>query len=261
MSTTTNAPDFPPVRLYTYVMSPYAAKVHGFLLRKRVPFETLYVNPLRARQELPVGRQVPVLTIGDESRADSTPIGLWLDERFPDQPRLLPAAGDEREQLLKIDEWVTHCLIPGSFRLFPGRGYDWIRNGWQLSYVMSQTARGGLPWALRVSWPLVIRRVGFARRLVAMADDGLPLPESKRKLYAQFVAHLDGGPFLAGNSEPSLPDLAAYPNFAPYYMTGFRGGQDILDHPEIMAWLGRMRPYVTGTPPLVPAVVRKRELP
>ena len=99
MSTTTNAPDFPPVRLYTYVMSPYAAKVHGFLLRKRVPFETLYVNPLRARQELPVGRQVPVLTIGDESRADSTPIGLWLDERFPDQPRLLPAAGDEREQL------------------------------------------------------------------------------------------------------------------------------------------------------------------
>ena len=80
----------PPVKLFTYAMSPFAAKVHCFLLYKRIPFECFYIHPLRLREDLPVGHQIPVVTIGDESRGDSTPIGLWLDERFPEVPRLLP---------------------------------------------------------------------------------------------------------------------------------------------------------------------------
>lgn len=251
----------PKVCLYTYAMSPYAAKVHCFLLYKRVPFETFYINPFRVKQDLPIGHQIPVVTIGDESRADSTPIGLWLDECFPDEPRLLPEAGDEREQLLKVDDWISHCLIPSSFRFFPGEGLDRWRNGWKLSYVMGKTASGGLPAVLRAAWPLLIQRVAFVRRLLEMADDGLPLRESKRNLYAQFVTHLDGGPFVARRTSPSMPDLAAYPQFSLYYMTGFRGGEDILEYAEIMAWLERMRPHVSGTPPLVPAAVRVRELP
>jgi len=250
-----------PVTLYTYAMSPYAAKVHCFLLYKRVNFECFYINPLRVKQDLPVGRQIPVVTIGGESRADSTPIGLWLDERFPDLPRLLPESGGEREHLLKIDDWITRCLIPGSFRFFPGEGLDRWLNGWRLSSVMNKTARGGLPLLLRVSWPLFIQRVAFVRRLLDMADDGLPLQESKRKLYHRFISHLEGGPFLAGRTAPSLPDLAADPQFALFYLTAFRGGEDILKYPEIMSWLSRTKPYVSGRPPLVPAVVRKRELP
>jgi glutathione S-transferase len=251
----------PSVKLYTYAMSPFAAKVHCFLLYKRVPFECFYINPFRLRHDLPVGHQIPVVTIGDESRRDSTPIGLWLDEQFPELPRLLPESGDERERLLELDDWVSQRLIPGSFRLFPGEGFDRFYNGWMLSNVMGKTASGGIPAPLRAAWPFFIKRVGFVRRLLAMADDGLPLAESKRKLYRQFIEHLDGGPFVAGRTSPSLPDLAAYPQFALFYMTGFRGGEDILDYAEIMEWLARMRPYVSSMPPLVPAAVRKRELP
>ena len=105
-----------PIRLYTYAMSPYAAKVHCFLLYKGLDFECFYINPLRVSKDLPIGRQIPVLTVGGESRADSTPIGLWLDELFPHPPRLLPEEGDERARLLAIDDWVTNHLIPGSFR-------------------------------------------------------------------------------------------------------------------------------------------------
>ena len=43
------------LRLYTYAMSPYAAKVHCFLLYKGLAFEPYYINPLRVRRELPVG--------------------------------------------------------------------------------------------------------------------------------------------------------------------------------------------------------------
>lgn len=255
----------PRIRLYTYAMSPYAAKVHCFLLYKQLPFETFYIHPLRVKRDLPVGHQIPVVTIRDEagaeSRNDSTPIGLWLDERFPDAPRLLPDDPDERKHLRDLDDWVSHCLIPGSFRSYPGPGIDrWI-NGWNLSRVMGQTAHGGLPWIVRKAWPLLVTNVAFVKRLVAMADDGLPVAESKRRLYREFVARLEGGPFLAGRETPSMPDLAAYPQFALYYMTGFRHGEDILEVPELMSWMQRMRPHVDGTPPLVPAVVRQRELP
>ena len=58
-----------------------------------------------------------------------------------------------------------------------------------------------------------------------------------------------------------MPDFSAYPQFALYYATGFRNGTDIEERPALMEWMVRMRPYLDGTPPLIPAVVRKRELP
>ena len=251
----------PGITLYTYAMSPYAAKVHCFLLYKQLDFECFYIHPLRVKRDLPVGHQIPVVTVGNESRDDSTPIGLWLDELFPDRPALLPGPGPERDRLLAIDQWITDRLIPGSFRSYPGEGIDLFRNGWKLSSVMAKTARGGLPWPLRAAWPLLIRRVGFIRRLVAQADDGLPVGESKRRLYEEFLAHLGSGPFVGGRREPTLPDLAAYPQFALYWAHEFHGATDIQEYPALMEWLARMRPYVSGEPALVPPAVRKRELP
>jgi len=249
------------IRLYSYAMSPYAAKVHCFLLYKSLDFECFYIHPFRVKGNLPIGRQIPVLSVGEEHRADSTPIGLWLDEKFPDTPRLLPDDSAERNELLEIDDWISGKLIPGSFRSYPGSGLDHILNGWKLSYVMGKTAQGGIPFPLRAVWPLLITRVPFVRRLIAQADDGLPVRESKLKLYDEFKDHLNGGPFLGGRATPSLPDFAAYPQFALYYQVGFRGANDILGSPEIMAWLGRMKPFVSGTPPLLPDRVCEHEIP
>ncbi len=251
----------PRVRLYTYAMSPYAAKVHCFLLFKRIPFECFYINPLRVSKDLPVGRQIPVVTIDGVHRNDSTPIGLWLDERFPDAPRLLPDDGPGRKKLLEIDDWITNRLIPGSFRSYPGDGIDKFLNGWKLSRVMGRTASGGLPAPLRWAWPLLVTNVGFVKRLVAQADDGLPVRESKFALYRELIDRLEGGPFLAGRDSPSFPDLAAYPQFALYWVAGFRHAEDITCEPELMAWLERMRPWVDGCPPLMPAPARVRDLP
>jgi glutathione S-transferase len=251
----------PGITLYSYTMSPYAAKVHCFLLYKQLDFECFYIHPFRVKQNLPVGRQIPVLTIGNESRADSTPIGLWLDEVFPDKPALLPPAGPERDRLLAIDQWITDRLIPGSFRSYPGDGIDLFRNGWKLSRGMAMTARGGLKWPLRAAWPLLITRVGFVKRLIAQADDGLPVRESKLRLYDEFIGHLAGGPFVGGRTEPALPDFSAYPQFALYWAHEFHGATDIEAYPPLMEWLARMRPYVSGDPELVPAHIRQRDLP
>lgn len=249
------------IRLYSYAMSPYAAKVHCFLLYKKLDFECFYISPFRIKEDLPIGRQIPVLSVNGENRADSTPIGLWLDEIFPDAPRLLPDDSAERHLLLRIDDWISEELIPGSFRSYPGEGLNHLLNGWKLSFVMGKTAKGGIPFPMRVAWPFLITRVGFVRRHVEQANKGLPVLESKFKLYDEFVERLGAGPFLAGRSEPSLPDFSAYPQFALYYRVGFRGAEDILGSPQIMAWLDRMKPFVTGKPPLLPDEVCIRAMP
>ena len=120
MSAEPDAIPTPLITLYTYAMSPYAAKVHCFLLYKQLDFECFYVNPMRVKEDLPVGREVPVLTVGDESRADSTPIGLWLDELFPDHPRLLPEEGKERDRLLAESRV---CVCPSA------------KEGWGLTVI------------------------------------------------------------------------------------------------------------------------------
>jgi len=109
----------------------------------------------------------------------------------------------------------------------------------------------------------------YAAKVHCFLGDSTPIglwldelfPESQRQLYAELVERLGEGPFLGGRNEPSLPDLAAYPQFALYWSLEFRGGADIEESPALMQWLARMRPYVSGEPDLIPRHVRKRELP
>ncbi|MGB0922344.1 MAG: glutathione S-transferase family protein [Alphaproteobacteria bacterium] len=252
----------PEIVLHSYAMSPYAAKVHGMLNYKGLPFRVRYTPPLRAKKELPIGHQIPVVEIDGEARNDSTPIGLWLDERFPEAPRLLPEAGPERDKLLAIDQWATDQLIPATFRTYPGEGLNkWI-NGWKLSHVMHATAEGGLPWALKWLWPVVVTQVPFVKHMIAMASaDGLSIEEAKFKLYDEFIAHLEGGSFIGGRNTPSLPDFSCYAQFSVVWVLGFRGADDILQRLELMAWLERMKPYVDGPQPITPRHVAVNELP
>ncbi len=55
--------------------------------------------------------------------------------------------------------------------------------------------------------------------------------------------------------ESVLPRVVAL--FSFIFSTGFDGSHDILAYPEIMVWLRRMRPRVSGMPPLVSPAVRK----
>ena len=253
----------PLITLYTFTMSPYAQKVHCYLQYKGLPFRCFYVNPLRLKKDLPVGTQVPALTVGDQSKTDSSAIGVWLDELFPDHARLLPKDPVQKEAILKIDQWVTHRLIPGNFRFYPGVGFTPRRvlNGWRLGQILHKTSHGGIPLALQVMWPLILSQLGFLTDMVEMTDQHVPLKRANKVLREEFLAHLDGGPFLGGMTQPSLADLSAYPHFVTPYLGGFRGAEGILEYPEIIAWLQRIRGYLNDTPPLMPAVTVKREFP
>jgi len=248
--------------LYTWVMSPFAMKVHCFLLYKQVNFRCYYVNPLRISSQVPLGRQLPVVRIGEEYRADSTPIGVWLDEVFPEQPRLLPDDPADRDRVLAMDRWVTDRLIPITFRIpqEPGFNLDRISSGWRLSRVMSLTCAGGLPRSVRVLWPLILSLQPFLKQELAKADPHLPLDVVVQHMYDEFRELLAGGPFFGGRDTPSMADLAAFPQFLLPYLTGMPGSGYFLELVEVVEWLQRVNGHVLGSPSVLPEVARVREL-
>jgi len=111
----------PPIQLFSYPTSPYAQKVGCYLKYKQLDYKLVAVNPLNNTEiRFTRQRQVPVLQIGNQWRKDSSELGLWLDELYPQKP-IMPVDEAERDKVLLIDRWISDSLIPTSFR----RAVEW----------------------------------------------------------------------------------------------------------------------------------------
>ncbi len=249
--------------LYSYALSPFAAKVHCFLGFKGLVFETFYVNPLRVRAELPLGHQVPVLRIDGELRNDSTPIGLWLEERFPQRAPLLPADPDARRRVREIDDWVSETLIPVVFRIMLAAGEPLrarIRNRRRGARVLHATVPAGVPLPLRLLYPLVITRPRFLRRLLAAADPSRPLGALLAAIHADLGRYLGDGPFLAGQPNSTLADLSAYAQLALPYLAGYDHADYFARDAKVLDWFERVGARLASAPSLLPAALVERPL-
>lgn len=248
----------PDLTLYTFATSPYGLKVQAYLAYKRLSYSTVYADPFRLRQILPVGRTVPVLSIDGEHRSDSQDIASWLDERFPERP-LFPR-GDHETRIRAFDDWVQHCLITANFKFArPGMTAALpvqIANAWRLGAVMHQTIPGAIGWR-RALWPLVLRNAPFIVREAARAPRGT-LRDTARTVRRRLEAELSDGPFLCGRGAPSVADLSAYACITPGYELGLVGGGALLKRPKIRAWAERVHATLDPALPLVPPQVRQR---
>lgn len=240
----------PKITLYSYAASPYAQKVRCYLLYKNLEFETHYVNPLAIKQELPFGHLVPVLSCDDESRNESTEIGLWLDGLFLDLP-LLP---DElRESILEADDWVSNQLIPLAFRILIGYGDSvptMVRKRWAASRILKATVPVGVPFSFRVKHLLFLGRAPMLQRILNEEDRDRTNLELRHQCSEKFEELLDGGPFLCGSAKPTLADLSAFPQITfPLYCEG----DDYLLHGSSASnWVGEMYKAVPNLRGFIP---------
>jgi maleylacetoacetate isomerase len=108
------------LRLHSYWRSSAAYRVRLALEYKGLPFDYLPVHLLRDGGEqfgaayLQVNPQsrVPALEVGGEVLTQSMAILEWLDEQYPDTPRLLPGSPLERARVRSLAQLVVADIQP-----------------------------------------------------------------------------------------------------------------------------------------------------
>ncbi len=238
------------ISLYTYATSPYGQKVACYLKYKQLDFNWVPVNPLNNEQiAFTKQKQVPVLKIGDEWRKDSSPLGIWLDQLYPEKP-ILPTEPDERELILNIDQWISDSLIPSYFRNAVEWQNTWhsIQNGWLLARTVSDGTP--LPLYIRLIWPFAVKRAKFIVQMTNALDLKESLVDMNKRLQKEFIEKLQGGPFLGGQQTPSLADLSAFPVITSSTFMGMKRTQSLIDEPLILAWSKRVHEHLPKNPML-----------
>ena len=246
------------IQLFSYSTSPYAQKVGCYLKYKQLDFKFVPVNPIRNDQiAFTRQRQVPVLQIGDDWRKESSELGLWLDELYPERP-LLPNSSSERDKIFEIDHWISTQLIPSYFRYAVEWQNPWysISNGWRLSRAVSNGTP--LPLYIRMLWPFGVRKAPFIVNMVNELDLVESIPAMNDRLQQEFIDHLGDGPFLGSQSQVSLADLSAFPPLTSGWFMGMKAKQSLLEHPQIRAWAERVYEQLPTNPLLVPDKILKR---
>ncbi|MEM8800125.1 MAG: glutathione S-transferase family protein [Pseudomonadota bacterium] len=224
------------IKLYGYVTSPYVMKVRCFLNFKALDHQFVHVRPGTNEQIKFTGQtQVPVLEIDGEWRKDSSPLGIWLEDLFPERP-YLGADEDDRARIFAVDDWVSNRMIPARFReaLDPDNKWRATRNGWRLAQVVN----GGTPIPLkwRLAWPFVLKKAKFIQDLANTTDRNQPIAEMRSDILNELEAHLADGPFLGGRKTPSMADLSAFPILVSGYLMGMVGPFGWLDRPKLVQW-------------------------
>jgi len=215
------------IQLYSYPTSPYGQKVGCYLKYKQLDYRFVGVSPLRSEQIKFTGqRQVPVLQIGDEWRKESSELGMWLDQLFPERP-IMPSDEVRAQKVRDVDDWISQSLITAMFR-------------------------GAVEWQSNFN--------SMSKRMVEQLDLSESMSDMMLRLEQEFVDHLDGQDYLGGESELNLADLSAFPIIANAYMTGMRSNYFLIDRPEIRAWAQRVARQLPDNPLLVPDSFIKRSI-
>ncbi len=238
------------VKLYGYPTSPYVRKVGCFLYYKGIEFEYVPVNPIDPAATISHtgGTQVPVLEIDGEWRRESSELAIWLDEVFPEKP-LCPIA--YKSKIEDIDSWISNSFLTSQFRgAMDGEINQQFRfRAWRLAALVS--AYTPLPEVIRHSWPELLHSVPFIQEMKKHIDLTESAQDMQLRLGMELVSHLGEGPYIGGFENPTMLDLAVFPQLVWGYMFGIEEKLSAAKHPSIKAWLTQMMSHLPSNPTLM----------
>ena len=236
------------ITLFGYATSPYVMKVACYLKFKKLDYDFVHVRPKTNEQIRFTGQtQVPVLKIGEEWRTESSELGWWLDELYPE-----PSLDGDNEQdafvIRDVDEWVSQTLIRSRFR----EAVDWedrvaaIRAGWRLAAIVNSGTPIPIHW--RLLWPWAVKNAPFIVKMVNELDRSEPMPAMRERVLDEFETHLGKGPYLGGRSKPSLADLSAYPVMISGWLMGVGSNYPWMVRPKILHWMEAVQSHLPDNP-------------
>jgi glutathione S-transferase len=222
------------ITLYQFPTSHYNEKARWALDLKRVPHErvSLLPGPHAPRMKRLTGRtETPVLVDGGEVVAGSAAILAHLERRFP-EPRLEPAAADERERALAIarrfDDEVGPAVRLAMFFEVMGGAYATRAFCAERSPLARALYRAAFP----AVHPLMKRSMGVDAENAALARE-------RTREALDFVAReTKGSDYLVGDRF-GIADLTCAALLMPAVDVSMLGGPASAGTAEEGAWRAR----------------------
>ncbi|MEM6899061.1 MAG: glutathione S-transferase family protein [Pseudomonadota bacterium] len=247
------------IKLYGYCTSPYVRKTAAFLYFKQLDFEHIPVSPVdpMATLEHTGGTQVPVLEIDGDWRRESSDHAYWLDELFPERPLCPP---EHRDAIIALDRWVSDTFLRGFFRaaIDAPDTLQFRFRFWRLAQLVS--SQTPMPENVRQMWPDFVRQAPFIK---AMGDE-MDLSETAEAMQAriamELVQHIGEGPFIGGFGQPTMLDLAVFPQLVFGAMFGLEEDLSAARVPALRDWIEAVATHLPPNPVLAPDFMMVKQL-
>jgi glutathione S-transferase len=221
----------PRIVLHQWLISPFCAKVRKALVAKRLDFEVVEYNGLRAAKAKRLGvGLLPVLDYDGERLHDSSTIVRFLDQRHPDPP-LWPDDPRERALAELLEDWSDEALFwcEAYFRLC-----DPVAARKTAALLTEGRPRYEAPVMQFVSERL------FRRKLRAQGLgrlDEAAIVEITRSHFDRIEALLGDRDWLVGERQ-SIADLAIAGQLGEFVRTS-RFADELRSRERLWAWLER----------------------
>jgi glutathione S-transferase len=237
------------IKLYGYATSPFVRKTGCFLYSKGLDFTHVPVSPVDPAATIghTGGHSVPVLEINGEYRRESPHHAHWLDELFPEKP-IYPEA--HRNKIDRIDDWISNTFLISIFRpaLEPELTLEARFRFWRLTAIVS--AHTPMPEQVRHLWPDFVGQAPFIQAMGKQMDLNESVQDMQIRVSLELAGHIGNGPFVGELDQPTMLDLAIFPQLVFGYMFGLENKLSAAAHPVIKNWMIRMAEHLPDNPTL-----------
>lgn len=220
------------VVLHQWEISPFCQKVARCLKLKGIPYQTInYNGVLGARiSKLSKVGKVPVLDIDGKRIQDSTCIARYLDEAYPDLPRLYPLDPIEKAYAELWEDWSDELLYfyEVNFRVNDPEAFE---------QVVSMSIEGRPKHETILIKPML--KAGMRLQLKMQGTGRM----KKEDIEAEFIRHLERINLVLGKTgwlvgtNKTIADISVGSQLFEVVRTSKEFGPKIKSYPNIAKWL------------------------
>lgn len=220
------------VTLHQWEISPFCQKVARMLKFKGIEFETINYNGVLGAKVPMLSKvgKVPVLDINGQRIQDSTRIARYLDETYPDLPRLYPLDPIQKAYAELWEDWADELLYfyEIHFRVSDSEALD---------HAVAISAQGRPKHEVILMKPLLKSALSFQLKMQGTGR------MAKADIEAEFIRHLErielvlsATGWLVGGQK-TIADIAVASQLLEIVRTSKVWGAKINSYSNIAAWI------------------------
>ncbi|QER40212.1 glutathione S-transferase family protein [Acinetobacter suaedae] len=220
------------VTLHQWEISPFCQKVARMLKFKGIEFETINYNGVLGAKVPMLSKvgKVPVLDINGQRIQDSTRIARYLDDTYPDFPRLYPLDPIQKAYAELWEDWADELLYfyEIHFRVSDADALD---------HAVAISAQGRPKHEVILMKPLLKSALSFQLKMQGTGR------MAKADIEAEFIRHLErielvlsATGWLVGDQK-TVADIAVASQLLEIVRTSKVWGAKINSYSNIAAWI------------------------